>query len=299
MATLREIRRRIVGIKSTQQITKAMKMVAAARLRRAQEAILNFRPYANTISNLLDNFVSNIEDYNNPLLQVRDVKRVTLVVVTSDRGLCGSFNSNLIRYAEDYIKSELKTYLDSKNLDIVCIGKKGNDYFTKRNYPVKKGYVNFFANINYDKAMEVIHFLASDYLAGKTDKIIFIYNEFKSVISQVIRTVQVLPIVFEKKEEEKKKEKFKPIIEFIYEPSRENILDTLLPKYLEVQMWRIVLESNASEQGARMTAMDNATENAKELLKILSLSYNRARQAAITKELLEIVAGADALKEQG
>jgi len=299
MATLREIRRRIVGIKSTQQITKAMKMVAAARLRRAQEAILNFRPYANTISNLLDNFVSNIEDYNNPLLQVRDVKRVTLVVVTSDRGLCGSFNSNLIRYAEDYIKSELKTYLDSKYLDIVCIGKKGNDYFTKRNYPVKKGYVNFFANINYDKAMEVIHFLASDYLAGKTDKIIFIYNEFKSVISQVIRTVQVLPIVVEKKEEEKKKEKFKPIIEFIYEPSRENILDTLLPKYLEVQMWRIVLESNASEQGARMTAMDNATENAKELLKILSLSYNRARQAAITKELLEIVAGADALKEQG
>lgn len=298
MATLREIRRRITGIKSTQQITKAMKMVAAARLRRAQEAILNFRPYAKTISNLLENFVSNIEDYNNPLLQVRDVKRVTLVVVTSDRGLCGSFNSNLIRYAEDYIKTELKNYLESNNLDIVCIGKKGNDYFTKRNYPVKKGYVNFFANINYDNALQVINFLANEYLTGKTDKVIFIYNEFKSVISQMIRTFQILPIAIEKKEESKK-EKFKPIIEFIYEPSRERILDTLLPKYLEVQMWRIVLESNASEQGARMTAMDNATENAKELLKILSLSYNRARQAAITKELLEIVAGADALKEQG
>ncbi|MCR4416991.1 MAG: ATP synthase F1 subunit gamma [Ignavibacteria bacterium] len=298
MATLREIRRRIIGIKSTQQITKAMKMVAAAKLRRAQEAILNFRPYANTISNLLDNFVSNINDYNNPLLHPREVNRVTVVVVTSDRGLCGSFNTNLLRYAEDFIKTELKSYLDTKNLDIVCIGKKGNDYFTKRNYPVKKGYVNFFANLNYENALGVIHFLVNEYLIGNTDKVVFIYNEFRSVISQVVKQVQILPIVVEKKEETNQ-EKYKPIIEFIYEPTKEKILDTLLPKYLEVQMWRIILESNASEQGARMTAMDNATENAKELLKILSLSYNRARQAAITKELLEIVAGADALKEQG
>ena len=298
MATLREIRRRIIGIKSTQQITKAMRMVAAARLRRAQEAILNFRPYANTISHLLDNFVANIEDYDNPLLKAREVNKVTVVVVTSDRGLCGSFNTNLLRYAEDYIKTELKVYLDSKNLDIVCIGKKGNDFFTKRNYPVKKGYVNFFANLTYDSALDVIHFLSNEYLIGRTDKVVFIYNEFKSVISQIIKTVQILPIVVEKKNEIKPK-RFRPIIEFIYEPSRENILNTLLPKYLEVQMWRVVLESNASEQGARMTAMDNATENAKELLRILSLSYNRARQAAITKELLEIVAGADALKEQG
>jgi len=298
MATLREIRRRIIGIKSTQQITKAMKMVAAARLRRAQEAILNFRPYANTISHLLDNFVANIEDYDNPLLKAREVNKVTVVVVTSDRGLCGSFNTNLLRYAEDYIKTELKVYLDSKNLDIVCIGKKGNDFFTKRNYPVKKGYVNFFANLTYDSALDVIHFLSNEYLIGRTDKVVFIYNEFRSVISQIIKAVQILPIVVEKKNEIKPK-RFRPIIEFIYEPSRENILNTLLPKYLEVQMWRVVLESNASEQGARMTAMDNATENAKELLRILSLSYNRARQAAITKELLEIVAGADALKEQG
>ncbi|MEJ5305222.1 MAG: ATP synthase F1 subunit gamma [Ignavibacteria bacterium] len=298
MATLREIRRRIIGIKSTQQITKAMKMVAAARLRRAQEAILNFRPYANTISNLLDNFVSNINDYNNLLLHPREVNRVTVVVVTSDRGLCGSFNTNLLRYAEDFIKTELKSYLDTKNLDIVCIGKKGNDYFTKRNYPVKKGYVNFFANLNYENALDVIHFLVNEYLIGNTDKVVFIYNEFRSVISQIVKQVQILPIVVEKKEETNQ-EKYKPIIEFIYEPTKEKILDTLLPKYLEVQMWRIILESNASEQGARMTAMDNATENAKELLKILSLSYNRARQAAITKELLEIVAGADALKEQG
>ncbi|MGB9664249.1 MAG: ATP synthase F1 subunit gamma [Ignavibacteria bacterium] len=298
MATLREIRRRIVGIKSTQQITKAMKMVAAARLRRAQEAILNFRPYANTISNLLDGFISHIDNFDNPLLKTREIKRVTLVIVTSDRGLCGSFNTNLLRYAEDYIKTELKSFLEEKNLDIVCIGKKGNDFFTKRNYPVKKGYVNFFANLNYEKALEIIHFLTNEYLNGKTDKVVFIYNEFKSVISQIIRTVQILPITVEKKEEIKK-DKLEPIIEFIYEPSREKILDTLLPKYLEVQVWRIVLESNASEQGARMTAMDNATENAKELLKVLSLSYNRARQAAITKELLEIVAGADALKEQG
>lgn len=298
MATLREIRRRIAGIKSTQQITKAMKMVAAAKLRRAQEAILNFRPFANNIVNLLNNFFMNIDDYVNPLLKSRDISRVTLVVITSDRGLCGSFNSNLLRYTEDLIKTEFKNYLDTKNLDLICLGKKGNDFFTKRNYPVKKGYVNFFVNLNYDIALEVMHELINDYLMGRTDRVVFVYNEFRSIISQVVRIDQVLPIEIKKKEETKK-DKSKAIFEFIYEPSKEKILDSLIPKYLEVQMWRSVLESNASEQAARMTAMDNATENAKELLKILSLSYNRARQAAITKELLEIVAGADALKSQG
>lgn len=298
MATLREIRRRIVGIKSTQQITKAMKMVAAARLRRAQDAILNFRPYANTINSLLENLTSMISDLNYPLIKGREVKKVTLVVVTSDRGLCGSFNTNLLRFAEDYIKNDLKDYYDTNNLEIVCIGKKGNDFFTRRKYPVKEGYVNFFANLNYDKSIEIISKLTQDYLIGKTDRIIFIYNEFRSIISQVIRATQILPIQIEKKEKEKV-EKLQPIIEFIYEPEKGKILNTLLPRYLEAQTWRILLESNASEQGARMTAMDNATENAKELLKILSLSYNKARQAAITKELLEIVAGADAMKEQG
>lgn len=297
MATLREIRRRIIGIKSTQQITKAMKMVAAARLRRAQEAILNFRPYANTISGLLENLISNISELDNPLTIKRDIKKVTLVIVSSDRGLCGSFNSNLLRYAEEYIKNELKSFYETKNLNIVCVGKKGNDYFTKRKYPVSEGYVNFFANLNYEKSVEIISKLTQDFIAGKTDKVIFIYNEFRSVISQVIKTVQILPILIEKKEEVKES-KLHPIIDFIYEPEKKKILDTLLPKYLEVQTWRIMLESNAAEQGARMTAMDNATENAKELLKILSLSYNKARQAAITKELLEIVAGADAMKEQ-
>ncbi len=297
MATLREIRRRIVGIKSTQQITKAMKMVAAARLRRAQESIFNFRPYANTISGLLENLVSNITELNNPLISGREVKKVTLVVVTSDRGLCGSFNSNLLRYAEEFIKTELKTFYETKNLEIVCVGKKGNDFFSKRKYPVKEGYVNFFANLSYDKTIEIIGKLTQDYITGKTDKVIFIYNEFRSVISQVIKAVQILPIVVEKKEEIRET-KLRPIIEFIYEPEKEKILNSILPKYLEVQTWRIMLESNAAEQGARMTAMDNATENAKELLKILSLSYNKARQAAITKELLEIVAGADAMKEQ-
>lgn len=297
MATLREIRRRIVGIKSTQQITKAMKMVAAARLRRAQEAILNFRPYANTISNILDNLVSNLSELNNPLITGREVKKVTLVVVTSDRGLCGSFNSNLLRFSEEFIKTELKEFYENNNLDIICIGKKGYDYFTRRKYPVKEGYLNFFASMNFEKAIEILGKLTQDFFLGKSDKVILIYNEFKSVISQVIKTTQILPILVERKEEIRT-DKLKPIIEFIYEPDNEKILNTLLPKYLEVQFWRILLESNAAEQGARMTAMDNATENAKELLKILSLSYNKARQAAITKELLEIVAGADAMKEQ-
>lgn len=297
MATLREIRRRIVGIKSTQQITKAMKMVAAARLRRAQEAILNFRPYANTISNILDNLVSNLSELNNPLITGREVKKVTLVVVTSDRGLCGSFNSNLLRFSEEFIKTELKEFYENNNLDIICIGKKGYDYFNRRKYPVKEGYLNFFASMNFEKAIEILGKLTQDFFLGKSDKVILIYNEFKSVISQVIKTTQILPILVERKEEIRT-DKLKPIIEFIYEPDNEKILNTLLPKYLEVQFWRILLESNAAEQGARMTAMDNATENAKELLKILSLSYNKARQAAITKELLEIVAGADAMKEQ-
>ncbi len=298
MATLREIRRRIVGIKSTQQITKAMKMVAAARLRRAQDAILNFRPYANTISNLLNQLFSHSENYENILLQEREPKKTTIVVVTSDRGLCGSFNSNLLRYTEELLKTEYKSYLDSKNLNLVCIGKKGADYFTRRNYPVQEKYVNFFSSLSYENSLNVINKLAADFVSGKTDKVIVVYNEFKSVISQVIKTIQILPILIEKKETESTK-KFHEIIDFIYEPEKEKILNSLLPKYLEVQMWRILLESNASEQGARMTAMDNATENAKELIRILSLSYNRARQAAITKELLEIVAGADALKEQG
>lgn len=298
MATLREIRRRIVGIKSTQQITKAMKMVAAARLRRAQEAILNFRPYANTINLLLENLTSVITDYDHPLIKGREIKKITLVIVTSDRGLCGSFNSNLLRYTEDYIKTELKNYYDTNNLDLVCIGKKGNDFFTRRKYPVKKSYINIFANLKYEKSVEIISELTQAYIAGKTDKIIFIYNEFRSVISQVIKTIQILPILVEEKVKFKQTG-LQPIIDFIYEPEKEKILNTLLPKYLEVQTWRILLESNAAEQGARMTAMDNATENAKELLKVLSLSYNKARQAAITKELLEIVAGADAMKEQG
>ncbi|MCX8056268.1 MAG: ATP synthase F1 subunit gamma [Ignavibacteria bacterium] len=298
MATLREIRRRIVGIKSTQQITKAMKMVAAARLRRAQDAIFKFRPYANTITHLLDNLISNISELNNPLIQVREVNKITLVVVTSDRGLCGSFNSNLLRFTEEYIKTELKNYYQSNNLEIVCIGKKGHDYLSRRKYPVIESYLNVFSNLNYEKSSEIISKLTNNYLDKKTDKVIFIYNEFRSVISQVVKTVQILPIQVEKKEETKISG-LKPIIEFIYEPEKERILSTLLPKYLDVQMWRILLESNASEQGARMTAMDNATENAKELLKVLSLSYNKARQAAITKELLEIVAGADAMKEQG
>lgn len=297
MATLREIRRRIVGIKSTQQITKAMKMVAAARLRRAQEAILNFRPFANTISNLLNQLFSYTENYENVLLRVRDPKKITVVVVTSDRGLCGSFNSNLLRYTEELLKIEYKNYLDSKNLNLVCIGKKGADYFTRRNYPIQEKYVNFFSSLSYENSVNIIHKLTTDFVSGKTDKVIVVYNEFKSVISQVIRTVQILPILIEQKEEATSK-KFHEIVDFIFEPEKEKILNSLLPKYLEVQMWRILLESNASEQGARMTAMDNATENAKELIKILSLSYNRARQAAITKELLEIVAGADALKEQ-
>lgn len=300
MATLREIRRRIIGIKSTQQITKAMKMVAAARLRKAQEANLNFRPYSNSLENLLRDLLVNIDNPDNVLCEKREINKITVVVVTSDRGLCGSFNSNILRFVEDYLNTELKGYLDNEKVELVCIGKKGYDYLSKRHYKIVEKYINMFSNLTFDISREIIYNLVNRFITKNTDKVIVIYNEFKSIINQQIRVKQFLPIYFEKREEESKiaEGKYKVFTQFIYEPSKEKIIDSLIPKFLDVQMWRVLLESNTSEQAARMTAMDNATENAKELLRILNLSYNRARQAAITKELLEIVAGADALKEK-
>lgn len=300
MATIREIRRRIIGIKSTQQITKAMKMVAAAKLRKAQEATLNSRPYSNYLENLLRDLFVNIDNPDNVLCEKREINKITVVIVTSDRGLCGSFNSNILRFVEDYLNTELKSYLDNEKVELVCIGKKGYDYLSKRNYKIVKKYINIFSNLTFEISSEIIHNLVNKFITKNTDKVIVIYNEFKSIINQQIRVKQFLPVYFEKREEESKtaKGKYKVFTQFIYEPSKEKIIDSLIPKFLDVQMWRVLLESNTSEQAARMIAMDNATENAKELLRMLNLSYNRARQAAITKELLEIVAGADALKEK-
>lgn len=297
MATLREIRRRIIGIKSTQQITKAMKMVAAAKLRKSQEAMFNIRPYSNKMNELLQHLSGKIDTSVNPLLSERETKKVSVIVVSSDRGLCGSFNSNLFRHVVEFIKNDLREYYESDALEIICIGRKAFDFFSKREFNIISKYVGLFNNLNYSISHEIVNKITTAYLGKSTDKVFVIYNEFRSIINQQIRIIQLLPIPKENELKKAKESKFINLIDYIYEPQREPILNRLLPKHLDIQMWRVLLESNASEQAARMTAMDNATENAKELIRILSISYNRARQASITKELLEIVAGADALKE--
>lgn len=292
MATLRDIKGRIKGVKSTQQITKAMKMVSAARLRRAQENIINARPYSKKIGELLRHLLSAQKDFENPLFVEREVKSIALIVVTSDRGLCGAFNMNIIRTAEQMIKNDLTDFYQNGKLQLYCVGKKGNDYFSKRNYPVVGSYPGIFSNLKFEFASGLIKELTNKYLSGEIDKVLVVYNEFKSVIQQKTTSVQIVPI---KPFETEAGETAAP--DYIYEPNRTSIINALLPKHLNTQMWTILLESYAAELGARMTAMDMATENAKELIRSLQLTFNKVRQASITKEILEIVSGANALKE--
>ena len=287
MATLRDIKNRIKGVQNTQQITKAMKMVAAAKLRRAQDKVINARPYARKISDLFTHLVTE-EDLNNPFIFERDAKNIALVVVTADRGLCGAFNTNIIKEATHFIEGNSQTTA----VNVYCLGKKGFDYFNKRDYDVADKRTGLFSTLEYSSALDITNELIRMYLDSTFDKIIVIYNEFKSIIQQKIVVEQFLPIPISKKtNDEKKKEPY-----YIFEPDQKSIFEYLLPKHLKAQMWRILLESNAAEFGARMTAMDNATTNAKELIRTLQLKYNKERQAAITKEILEIVSGANALK---
>ena len=289
MATLRDIKRRIKGVTSTQQITKAMKMVAASKLRRATENVLNARPYAKRISILLSHLITEEDRSSNPLLLERKVNTVGILVVAADRGLCGGFNTNIIRETTRYISEELNNaeYL------LYCVGKKSTDFFTKRNFNVAKSYPGIFSSLNYTVAQQVVEELLSKYYDGTIDKVVVIFNEFKSVIQQKIVVEQFLPIPFESYSVNTETAHHN----YIYEPDQRSIFNYLIPKHLKGQMWRILLESNAAEFAARMTAMDNATTNAKELIRTLNLTYNKERQAAITKEILEIVSGANALRE--
>ncbi len=293
MATLRDIKRRIVGVKSTQQITKAMKMVAAARLRRAQENIINARPYSKKIAEVLTHLLNVEKNIVHPLLIERKVESIAVIVVTSDRGLCGGFNMNVIRKAEEMLRDELVELERVGKVQLYCLGKKGNDYFTKRNYNVVGSHPGIFSQLKFEFASSLLKELTTKFLNGEIDKVIVVYNEFRSVIQQKTTVEQLLPIKpFEVNTPE---ESFTS--EFIYEPDKIGIIKSLLPKQLNAQMWRILLESFAAELGARMTAMDMATENAKELIRSLQLTFNKVRQASITKEILEIVSGANALKE--
>lgn len=293
MATLREIRGRISGVRNTQKITKAMKMVAAAKLRRAQDAVIAARPYARKMKELLQHLAAVVDVAAHPLFARRPPEKVALVVVSADRGLCGAFNANIIRTAAAYVNSHRQNGSPQANVKLFVIGKKGSDYFTKNNYAIVNRYVGVFANLNFSLAQSVVADLVQGFEAGEFDTVEVVYNEFKSIIHQKVVTEQLLPIP--------------PIdtasamntgfkSDYIYEPSGASIISSLIPKHLNFQMWRILLESNAAEQGARMTSMDNATTNANDLIRDLQLLYNKARQASITKELLEIVSGAEALK---
>lgn len=291
MATGKELKRRIASVKSSQQITKAMKMVAAARLRRSQEAVTRARPFATAIRQTVQNLIHNeeIREFHS-LLTKRNVKRVNVVLITSDRGLCGGFNTALIKKAEQMYRAEASKY---EKFEFTCIGKKGYEYLKLRKLPVAEYYTDFQKNLTYAKVQAVANDLIELYEKEQFDEIRVIYSEFKSAISQVPTALTLLPVDLVQETEESAKA---PYVDFLYEPSRERILDELLPRYFKAKLFRALLESAASENGARMSAMDNATKNAGEMIKKLTLAFNKVRQGGITTELLEIVSGAEALK---
>ena len=287
MPNLKDIKRRIQSVKNTEQITKAMKLVAASKLRKAQKAIQDARPYALEMRDMLNHISARCNPDLHALLDQRDGDNVVVLVVTADKGLCGGFNGNIIRRAVKVIEEN-----QNKNLSLILAGKKGKDYFRHRPHKITHEFMDWTRDFNYAKAMEIGDLLSELYSGKTVDKIIMIYNEFKSVMQQEVVVEQLLPVVPESLD----KEETKNLVEYIYEHDEESILDTLLKRHMTVQVYRAFLESGASEQGTRMTAMDNASRNAGEMINGLSLTYNKARQAYITKELIEIVNGAEALK---
>jgi F-type H+-transporting ATPase subunit gamma len=296
MATLREIRQRISGVKSTQKITKAMKMVAAAKLRRAQDAVISARPYARKMKEVFSHLSGVVDVTNNPMFVSRPVANIAIIIVTSDRGLCGAFNSNIIRAAVNHIQTNYADLIPAAKVNLICIGKKGFDYFQKNNYRVVGKRLGIFQELKFNHAQDVITEILDGFLTGEYDRVEIVYNEFKSIIQQRLVIEQILPIKTDLTNQPSEIHNPKSPINYIYEPSGQAIIEALIPKHLNFQIWRALLESYAAEQGARMSAMDNATTNATDLIRSLQLSYNKARQASITKELLEIVSGAEALK---
>lgn len=294
MATLREIRNRISGVKNTQKITKAMKMVAAAKMRRATERIIAARPYARKMKELLSHLSGQVDVTKYPQFEVRDVKSVAIVIVTSDRGLCGAFNSNILKAAVHHINTKYAEMNAEGKVKLICVGKKGADFFGKRNYTVIAKHVGIFNHLDFTIAKSIVTELVNGFIKGEYDRVEIISNEFKNAVQQTLTIGQFLPVVSETVADPKAH-----ATDYIYEPTGDEIVGALVPKHLNFQMWRVLLDSNAAEQGARMSAMENATTNARDLIRILQLNYNKARQAAITKELLEIVGGAEALKKAG
>jgi F-type H+-transporting ATPase subunit gamma len=296
MANLQEVRERIGSVVTTQQITKAMKLVAASKLKRAQDRITEMRPYSNKLYSILQNILSNIdtEELNLNFSKEREVKKVLIVLFTSDKGLCGGFNANLNKKVRTLVNETYKDLVAEGNVTLMPVGKKGRDFF--KNYPTLKvndSYINLFHNIAFEEASEAAQLVMDGFLNGTFDKVHVVYSEFKNAATQVFTVDQFLPIA----ELEKAEGDSNVNADFIFEPEKASLINELIPKILKTQFFRYLLDNNASEHGARMVAMDQATENANELLNSLKLQYNRERQAAITKEILEIVGGAAALEE--
>ncbi len=295
MANLKEIRNRITSVKSTMQITSAMKMVSAAKLRRAQDSIIRLRPYAAKLKEILGNLNQASSEGENAFGEVRDVKHVLIIPISSNRGLCGAFNSNVIKRTRNLIKEEY----NGATCTVLSIGKKANDIFKKTDYGITgstlpKNLDTLYDNLNFDNVAEVAEKIMDAYAQKQFDKVVFVYNQFKNAASQLLTVEQFLPI--DQSEVVDESESSSAATEYIFEPGKEEMFNLLIPKSLKIQLYKAILDSYAAEHGARMTAMHKATDNASELIGDLTLSYNKARQAAITGEILEIVGGAEALE---
>ena len=292
MANLKEVRNRIASVSSTQQITKAMKMVSAAKLKRATNAIVALRPYATKLKELLANLSASLEEGSSPFLQEREPKKVLVVVVNSNRGLAGAFNMNAIKTANNLIAEKYSDQLRAGNVSIVAIGKKAQEFYQRRKYNVIGNNNDVYLDLNFQNVSKITESIMDGFLKGQYDRVELVYNQFRDAAVQILVVEQLLPVP---KTEKNPEDKNATQIDYILEPSQEEIVAELIPKNIKIQLYKAVLDSHASEHGARMTAMDKATDNAGDLLKALKLSYNQARQAAITTELTEIVSGAAAL----
>lgn len=289
MANLKEIRTRIASVKSTRQITSAMKMVSAAKLRKAQDYIMQLRPYANKLNEILGNLSGSLSVEDNPYGENRDPEKVLVVVITGNRGLCGSFNANVIKSVTQNIQEKYPGLHAQNKLDFFCIGKKGADLLKSKGYHIKSVNTEIFDQLSFENVMPIAQRLMDQFVNNEYDRVEICYNEFINAASYVVHFEQFLPIEAAKEAEET------TYTDYIYEPDKQYIIDDLIPRSLKTTFYRTLLDSNASEHGARMTAMHQATDNATEMVKSLTLDYNKARQAAITKEISEIVGGAEAL----
>lgn len=288
MATLRDIKRRIKAVQSTSKITKAMKMVSAAKFRKAQQRMFELRPYAERMGNILSSLAGGAEGETHPLLVVRPRKNIEVLVITSDRGLCGAFNTNILKAGTKHITELRKEGFD---VAISCVGRKARDYFKRRNVELKKAWTGISGKISYANAQEIAGEIIEKYTDETVDEVVLIYNEFKSAIAQKVVIAKLLPLAPIQASEETL-----PVYNFIYEPTKQEIFSRLVPKNVEIQIFRALIESQASEEAARMAAMENATKSANDMISSLTLQYNKARQATITKELMDIVGGVEALK---